>query len=225
MRILLVEDHQLQREAVKTGLASTGYVVDACADGEAGLRQALGNDYDLLILDIMLPVVSGLEILRQVRAAGRTVPVLMLTARDGVEDQVEGLDLGADDYLTKPFAFSELLARVRAHLRRQHHAPRPVVTVGDLQLDTVGHTLRRAGQEITLTPREFALLECLMLRAGAVVSRAELCEHLYESADDPDSNALDVFISRLRRKLTTPGQPAPIQTRRGHGYMLSGTRT
>lgn len=224
MRILLVEDNQLQRDALKTGLASTGYVVDASAEGEDGLWHALNNDYDLLILDIMLPKMNGLEILRRVRAADRTVPVLMLTARDGVEDRVEGLDLGADDYLTKPFAFAELLARVRALIRRHHHAPKPVITVGDLMLDSIGHTLRRGDQAIDLTPREFAVLEYLMMRAGSVVSRTELCEHLYEFAADPDSNALDVFISRLRRKLTAPGQPAPIQTRRGHGYMLTGSR-
>jgi DNA-binding response OmpR family regulator len=224
MRLLLVEDNVLQRDALKSGLAATGYVVDACSDGEDGLWHALTNDYDLVILDIMLPRISGLEILRRIRAADRTVPVLMLTARDGVEDRVEGLDLGADDYLTKPFAFSELLARVRAQIRRQHQSPKPQITVGDLVLDTIGRTVHRAGKDISLTPREFAVLEYLMLRAGSVVTRTELCEHLYEFSGDPDSNALDVFVSRLRRKLTAPGQVALIQTRRGHGYMLAGTR-
>lgn len=224
MRLLLIEDNELQREALKTGLASTGYVVDACADGEDGLWHAMHNDYDLVILDVMLPKVSGLEILRRLRAAERSVPILMLTARDGVEDRVEGLDLGADDYLTKPFAFSELLARVRAHIRRRHGTPKPLITIGDLVLDSVGHTVRRAGVEIPLTPREFAVLEYLMLRTGSVVSRTELCEHLYEFANDPDSNALDVFVSRLRRKLAAPGKTPPIQTRRGHGYMMVGVR-
>jgi DNA-binding response OmpR family regulator len=225
MRILLIEDNELQRESLKSGLASTGYVIDACADGEDGLWHALNNDYDLIILDIMVPKVSGLEILRRLRAADKVMPVLMLTARDGVEDRVEGLDLGADDYLTKPFAFAELLARVRALIRRQHHSPKPTLTVGDLVVDTVSHTVRRADQEIPLTPREFAVLEYLMVRAGSVVTRVELCEHLYEFAADPDSNAFDVFVSRLRRKLTLPGRPIPIQTRRGHGYMLTGTRS
>lgn len=224
MRLLVVEDNELQREALKTGLASTGYVVDACADGEDGLWHALHNDYDLAILDVMLPKVSGLEILRRMRAAARNVPVLMLTARDGVEDRVEGLNVGADDYLTKPFAFSELLARVRAHIRRQHGTPKPLVTAGDLVLDSASRTVHRAGVEILLTPREFAVLEYLMLRAGSVVSRTELCEHLYEFAHDPDSNTLDVFISRLRRKLVAPGQCLPIHTRRGHGYMMLGPR-
>lgn len=220
MRLLLVEDNDLQRDALKAGLTASGYVVDASADGAAGLELAMAGAYDLLILDVMLPKISGFEILRQLRTAGRSVPVLMLTARDGVDDRVTGLDLGADDYLTKPFAFSELLARVRARIRRRHGSPSPVLTVGDLVLDSSGHTVRRAGHEIAVTPREFAVLQYLMLRAGSVVSRAELCDRIYELSTDPDSNALDVFVSRLRRKLTLPGQHPPIQTRRGHGYMI-----
>jgi len=168
----------------------------------------------------MVPKITGLEILTQVRAAGKNVPILLLTARDGVDDRVEGLDLGADDYLTKPFAVAELLARVRALIRRQHQAPHPVISIGDLSIDTVNRRVRRAGAEVTLTPREFALLEYLALRAGAVVTRSELCEHLYEFASDPDSNAVDVLVSRLRRKLTLPDNPAPVQTRRGYGYLL-----
>jgi DNA-binding response OmpR family regulator len=224
MRILLVEDNELQRDSLKSGLAATGYMIDAVADGEDGLRQATGNTYDLIILDVMLPRLSGLEILRRLRAEGRSTPVLMLTARDGVEDRVAGLDLGADDYLTKPFAFAEFLARVRALIRRGHQSATPHLTVGDLEIDSNGHTARRGGVEIPLTPREFAVLEYLCLRAGAVVTRQELCEHLYELDSDPDSNALDVFVSRLRRKLSLPGHPAPIQTRRGHGYILTGSR-
>jgi DNA-binding response OmpR family regulator len=220
MRLLLVEDHDLLRESLRDGLAAMGYVVDATGDGEEGRWHALHDVYDLLILDIMVPKVTGLDILTQLRAAGKAVPVLLLTARDGVEDRVEGLDLGADDYLTKPFAVSELLARVRALIRRRHQAPHPVLTIGDLSIDTVNRRVRRAGSEITLTPREFALLEYLAVRAGAVVTRAELCEHLYEFASDPDSNAVDVLVSRLRRKLTLPDSPAPVQTRRGYGYLL-----
>jgi DNA-binding response OmpR family regulator len=220
MRLLLVEDHDLLRESLRDGLAAMGYVVDATGDGEEGRWHALHDVYDLLILDIMVPKVTGLDILTQLRAAGKAVPVLLLTARDGVEDRVEGLDLGADDYLTKPFAVSELLARVRALIRRRHQAPHPILSIGDLSIDTVNRRVRRAGTEITLTPREFALLEYLAVRAGAVVTRAELCEHLYEFASDPDSNAVDVLVSRLRRKLTLPDSPAPVQTRRGYGYLL-----
>lgn len=220
MRILLVEDNALQRESLTAGLAATGYIVDASVDGEDGWWHATSNTYDLLILDVMLPKLSGLEILRRLRASGNQTAVLLLTARDAVEDRVEGLNLGADDYLTKPFAFAELLARVRSCIRRQHRTAHPVVVVGELSLDSVGRTVRRNGREVELTPREFAVLEYLMLRAGAVVTRTELCEHLYEFAGDPDSNALDVFISRLRRKLSAGGQTVPIRTRRGHGYIL-----
>lgn len=224
MRILLVEDNQLQRDSLKVGLTATGYVVDAMADGDSGLWSATSNAYDLIVLDIMLPGISGLEILRRLRELGRDTPVLLLTARDGVEDRVAGLDLGADDYLTKPFAYAEFLARARALIRRGHRSAAPSLRIGDLEIDSNSHTARRDGQEIALTPREFAVLEYLCMRAGTVVSRQELCEHLYEFDTDPDSNALDVFVSRLRRKLTQPGRMAPIQTRRGHGYILIGNR-
>jgi DNA-binding response OmpR family regulator len=221
MRLLLVEDYDLLRDSLRRGLVAVGYSVDATGDGEEGKWYALKNQYDLLLLDIMVPAVSGLEILRQVRAAGQDVPVLLLTARDGVEDRVAGLDSGADDYLTKPFAVAELLARIRALIRRRHRLAHPRIAVGDLEIDTVAHTVYRAGQEIVLTPREYSLLEYLGLRAGAVVTRSELCEHLYEFAADPDSNAVDVFVSRLRRKLAVDGKPAPIATRRGLGYVLT----
>lgn len=221
MRILLIEDNVLQRDALKAGLSASGYVVEASCDGEAGLHCARQGNFDLIILDVMLPRLSGLEVLRNIRECGSAVPVLMLTARDGVGDRVAGLDLGADDYLVKPFAFAELLARVRALIRRSHGASAPRVKVGDLEIDAAGHTARRDGREIPLTPREFAVLEYLCLRAGSVVTRQELCEHLYELATDPESNALDVFVSRLRRKISLPGRPAPIQTRRGHGYILT----
>lgn len=224
MRLLLLEDNALQREALTSGLVSSGYVVDVCEDGEDALSRALNNSYDLLILDIMVPKITGLEVLRRLRAADKKVPILLLTARDGVEDRVEGLDCGADDYVTKPFAFSELLARVRANIRRQHQNPKPMLTVGELMLDNIGRVVKNYGQEIILTPREFSVLELLMLRAGSVVTRIELCQHIYEFSSDPDSNALDVFISRLRRKLTIPGKGIPIQTRRGQGYKLSLTR-
>ncbi len=220
MRLLLVEDYSVLRDSLRNGLTSVGYVVDATDNGEEGLWYALRNPYDLLLIDIMVPGLNGLELVRRVRAEGKDVPVLILTARDGVEDRVEGLDIGADDYLVKPFAVTELLARIRALVRRHHRAPNPLLQVEDLEIDTAGRMVRRAGVEIVLTPREFALLEYLAMRPGAVVTRAELREQLYEFASDPDSNALDVFVSRLRRKLSRPGLPTLIQTRRGHGYLL-----
>jgi DNA-binding response OmpR family regulator len=221
MRVLLVEDNALQREAVRTGLTSMGYVVEAIADGVEGANQILHHDFDLAILDIMLPGMSGIEILRRMREANRTTPVILLTARDGLEDRLEGFNHGADDYIPKPFAFAELLARIRALIRRQHGRPNPVLKVGNLTLDSVGHTIHHNGREIPMTPREFAVLEYLMFRAGSVVSRTELSEHVYEASSDSNSNALDVFISRLRRKLTIPGESCPIQTRRGHGYQCT----
>ena len=220
MRILLIEDNELLRDTLRQGLAGFGYVVDATGDGSEGAWQALHEAYDLILLDIMLPGRNGLLILRDLRSAGRTVPVLLLTARDGVEDRVEGLDLGADDYLTKPFAVAELLARVRALIRRGHRAPDPELKVGDLVVDSVRRCAHRAGVELDLTAREFALLEYLAVRAGAVVTRMELSEHLYESGSDPDSNAVDVFVSRVRRKLAQPGLPDLLHTRRGQGYIL-----
>ncbi len=221
MRILIVEDHALLRESIQGGLAGMGHAVTAASDGEQGCSLALQENFDLLILDIMLPKINGLEVVRQVRAAGKGVAILLLTARDGVDDRVEGLDLGADDYVTKPFAVSELLARVRALLRRGGSNASPVIRLGALTIDTVGRTASRDGREIALTVREFTLLEYLATRSGAVVSRAEIHDHLYADGKDPDSNAVDVFVSRLRRKLSPDGQPPLIQTRRGHGYRLA----
>ena len=221
MRILLVEDYAVLRDSLRQGLAGVGYVVDATDNGEEALWFAMRNAYDLLLVDIMVPGINGLELTRRLRAEGKRMPILLLTARDGVEDRVEGLDVGADDYLTKPFAVAELLARVRALIRRHHGIADPRLRIGDLEIDATGRTVHRAGREILLTPREFSLLEYLALRTGSVVTRMELCEHLYEFASDPDSNAVDVFVSRLRRKLSEPGEAPLIHTRRGHGYMLA----
>ena len=221
MRLLLVEDYDLLRESLSRGLTAVGYDVDATGDGEQGKWYALNHAYDLLLLDITVPTIGGLEILRQVRAAGHDVPVLLLTARDGVEDRHADLDGDADDHLSKPFGVAELLVRIRALIRRRQCLAHPRIAVGDLEIDTVAHSVHRCGHEVILTPREYSLLEYLGMHAGAVVTRSELSERLNELTGDPDSNAVDVFVSRLRRKLAVDGRPAPIATRRGFGYMLT----
>lgn len=221
MRVLVVEDYEVIREGLVQGLQERGFAVDATGDGNEGKWYATSNDYDLILLDIMLPGLSGLEILRAVRAQGKDVPVLLLTAKDDVEDRVRGLDLGADDYLVKPFAIAELFARVRSLTRRGHHARTPTITVGDLVIDTTAHSVRRGAQDITLTPREFALLEFLALRAGEVVARSELWEHLYAFSDDSTSNVIEATVLRLRRKLSPADEPPLLHTRRGFGYVLS----
>jgi two-component system OmpR family response regulator len=225
MRLLVVEDAVALRESLVQGLTGLGYSVDATGDGEEGLWYALGNPYDLLLLDIMVPKVTGLEIIRKVRASEERAqtPILLLTARDEVEDRIAGLDTGADDYLTKPFAVGELLARVRALLRRGHQQAKPVLQVGDLVIDQTARQVRRGDADIPLTPREYALVEYLALRLGVVVARSELWEHLYDFASEPNSNAVDQLVSRLRRKLCPPGTPQLIATRRGFGYRLSAT--
>lgn len=221
MRVLVVEDYEMIREGLVQGLQERGFAVDATGDGIEGKWYATSNDYDLLLLDIMLPGLSGLEILRAVRAQGKDVPVLLLTAKDEVEDRVRGLDLGADDYLVKPFAIAELFARVRSLTRRGHHARTPAITVGDLVIDTTTRSVRRGAQDIVLTPREFALLEFLALRAGEVVARSELWEHLYAFSDDSTSNVIEATVLRLRRKLSPADEPPLLHTRRGFGYVLS----
>jgi DNA-binding response OmpR family regulator len=221
MRVLVVEDYEVIREGLVQGLQERGFAVDATGDGIEGKWYATSNDYDLLLLDIMLPGLSGLEILRAVRAQGKDVPVLLLTAKDEVEDRVRGLDLGADDYLVKPFAIAELFARVRSLTRRGHHARTPAITVGDLVIDSATRSVRRGTQDIVLTPREYALLEFLALRAGEVVARSELWEHLYSFSDDSTSNVIEATVLRLRRKLSPADEPPLLHTRRGFGYVLS----
>jgi two-component system OmpR family response regulator len=221
MRVLLVEDDTAIRTALQQALGEDGYAVDATGDGEEGRWYATSNAYDLIVLDLMLPGIDGMELLRLVRAGERHPAVLIVSARDAVEDRVRGLDLGADDYLVKPFALSELLARARSLVRRHHQQPRPTLSLACLTLDTSTRTAACAGVPLLLTPREYALLEYLMRRAGSLVSRSELWEHIYAFHDEASSNVVDHFIARLRRKLGDAGAPPLIHTRRGQGYLMA----
>jgi len=220
MRVLLVEDSERLRRSVGTGLRKSGYAVDLAADGEEGLWYARGNDYDVVILDLMLPKLDGLSVLRRLRESKKQTHVLILTAKDTVEDRVTGLQSGSDDYLIKPFAFDELLARVQALTRRAHGVKDPVLRVGDLEINTVRRTALRDGSPIDLTAREFALLEYLAMRGGQVVSRAQIESHLYDDQCEPMSNVVDAAVYALRKKIDPPGGPSLIQTRRGMGYAL-----
>ncbi|MEP0847084.1 MAG: response regulator transcription factor [Phycisphaerae bacterium] len=220
MRVLLIEDYEPLAKAVANGLRDEGYAVDVAADGESGWWYASSGSHDAVILDLMLPKLDGLSLLERIRARKLNVPVLILTARDTVDDRVRGLNCGADDYLVKPFAFAELLARVRAMVRRKYAARGPILSVADLEIDTAARLVTRAGRRIELTAREYALLEFLALRAGQVVSRTEIWEHVYDFHDSPASNVVDVYVGYLRRKLNQPGAPPLIRTRRGQGYVL-----
>jgi DNA-binding response OmpR family regulator len=220
MRILLVEDDARTAGALQRGLKEEGYVVDVASSGEEGEELADVNTYHVIILDWYLPGKDGLAICRDLRRAGVTVPILMLTARDALADRVAGLDTGVDDYMTKPFAFAELLARVRALLRRGA-APRPsVLLLEDLRLDPAAHRVSRGDRPVQLTIKEYQILELLMRRCGEVVRRAELEEALWAPATDVTSNAVDVHISHLRRKIDPPDRPRLLHTIRGRGYLL-----
>jgi len=222
MRILLVEDEPRAAQMLAKGLREQAYAVDIATDGAQALYHTAITDYDALILDVMLPRQDGFGICRRLRASGSAVPVLMLTARDEIESRIEGLDSGADDYLTKPFDFGELLARLRAIVRRGHRPLTPQrLCVGTLEVDTRARCARRAGRPVPLTAREYALLEFLMLHAGEVVGRAAIAEHVWDASYDPLSNVIDVYVRRLRRKIEEPGEPALLLTRRGEGYMIA----
>ena len=220
MRVLLVEDSERLQRSVGAALRKSGYAVDVTGNGREGLWFAQENDYDTIILDIMLPDLDGLRVLKQLREEGKPTHILLLTARDTVEDRVRGLQAGADDYLIKPFALDELLARVQALCRRGYGRKDNRITVGDLVIDTARKTAARAGQLLELAPREYALLEYLALRRGEVVSRTEIEEHIYNSAVEMMSNAVDSAVCVLRKKLGGPEAAPLIQTRRGHGYVL-----
>jgi|SRR5215510_4921145 len=221
MRILVIEDEPGIAQFVKQGLSEAGYAVDVVYNGRKGLDYALAADYDAVVLDIMLPQMDGLQLLRTLRARGRKMPVLLLTARDAVDERVRGLDAGADDYLTKPFAFTELPARLRALLRRPPLQTETVVRVADLALDTARHDVRRAGRLIDLSPREFALLEYLMRHPQQVLTRTQIAEHVWNFDFYSETNVVDVYIGYLRRKVDRGFQPPLIHTVRGVGYRLS----
>ena len=219
MRLLVVEDDVRLSEVLIRGLREEGYAVDSALDGGAALEQLSLNSYDAVVLDIMLPGPNGFEVCRQMRSAKLPTPVLMLTARDAVEDRIAGLDCGADDYLVKPFAFTELLARIRALLRRTPISAAPTLHVADLTIDTASHRVSRGDEEVELTSKEYALLEYLVRNAGRVISRSEIAEHVWDENFDPFSNLIEVYVNRLRRKIDRR-EPHLIVTRRNEGYML-----
>lgn len=221
MRILVVEDEESIARFIQQGLKENGYAVDVAADGKSGLTYAHAADYDVLVLDIMLPKMDGLELLRELRREGNKTPALMLTARDTVDDRVRGLDSGADDYLVKPFAFPELLARIRALLRRPPLQTDTVLHVADLQMDTSTRQVRRGDRLIDLTPREYAVLEYLMRHPDQVLTRTQIGEHVWNFDFYHESNVIDVYIGYLRRKVEKESETALIHTVRGVGYRLS----
>src|SRR6266516_1578407 len=220
MRVLVVEDEKKTHEYLKKGLSENGFVVDIATNGVDGLHLALTGDYDLIILDVMLPDRDGWSIVAEIRRAGKQTPVLFLTARDAVQDRVRGLELGADDYLIKPFAFSELLARVRSLLRRGPSRPQERLRIADLEIDLIRHKVSRGGHLIDLAPKEFALLSLLMRRASEVLSRTLISEQVWDMNFDSDTNVVDVAVRRLRRKVDDPFAKKLIHTVRGVGYVL-----
>ena len=220
MRILVVEDEPRMANVIAKGLRETSYAVDVAEDGDAALYQASINDYDLIVLDILLPRRDGFEVCRALRARGNSTPILMLTARATVDDRLSGFDAGADDYLTKPFSFREFLARVRALLRRDSQLRPDVYQLDDLIVDSASHRVSRAAREIELTAKEYALLEFLARRAGQLVSRTEIAAHVWDDSFDPFSNTIEVYMNRLRKKIDDAHTVKLLHTRRGEGYIL-----
>lgn len=220
MRILLAEDDVRIANFITKGLRENAYAVDVASDGEDALYQAAINTYDIIVLDVMMPLKNGFEVCCELRKGSNKTPVLMLTARDATEDKISGLDTGADDYLTKPFEFGELLARLRALLRRNGEMRPPKISIADLEMDTVGQRIWRGGREIFLTTKEYALLEYLAREKGKVVGRAEIAEHVWDENFDAFSNLIDVYIKRLRSKMDEGFAVQLIHTKRGAGYVL-----
>jgi two-component system OmpR family response regulator len=217
MRVLVVEDEVDLAKAVRQVLEEEGFAVDVAHDGESGLFNAESWAYDAVVLDLMLPRMDGWEILKRLRKARNAVPVLILTARDAVADKVKGLNNGADDYLTKPFSLDELLARLRALIRRSAEKPSPVIKLGDIEINTASRTVKKSGKAVTLTAKEYALLELFALHAGKLVTRTMIYDHIYDENDDSLSNVVDVYVSNLRRKLGADF----VKTRRGEGYIVN----
>ncbi len=220
MRILVVEDEKKVASFIKKGLEEEYYVVDTALDGREGLKLAESEEYDLIIMDIMLPLIDGITLLKEIRKKEIAVPILMLTVKDSIKDKVEGLDSGADDYLTKPFAFEELLARIRVLLRRNEKLKSTKLKVGDLILDLQSHRVSRNNHEIVLTPKEYSILEYLMRNANKVVSRTKLIEHVYDYHFDTETNIIDVYINKVRTKVDTNFDKILIHTIRGIGYII-----
>ncbi|MBL8114574.1 MAG: response regulator transcription factor [Acidobacteria bacterium] len=220
MRILVVEDDRKLVEVLRQGLKENGFAVDTAADGNQGLELALATGYDAIILDLMLPGISGADLLKELRARHGVAPVLILSARSAVEDRIRGLDLGADDYLAKPFSFQELLARLRAITRRPAVEPKNTLTAADLELDVARREVRRAGRPIELTAKEFSLLELLLRKKGVVVTRGMILDRVWDLDYDGGSNLVEVYINYLRRKVDQDFEPKLIQTVRGSGYVL-----
>ena len=220
MRILVIEDEPKTAAYLQKGLTEQGFVVDSTASGDEGLKMAISTKYEIIILDVMLPGRDGWSVMQGIKAAGLQTPVLFLTARDTVADRVKGLELGADDYLVKPFAFSELLARVRSILRRSPMRQPTMLSAGDLELDLAGHKVSRAGKRLDLTPKEFSLLSLLLRRSGEVLSRTMIAEQVWDMNFNSDSNVVDVHVRRLRMKMDDPFEKKLIHTVRGVGYVL-----
>jgi len=223
MRLLIVEDEQDAASMLAKGLREASFAVDLAYDGESALEKAHLNAYDAVILDLMLPGKDGMDVCREIRASGLPVPILMVTAQDAIQQRIAGLDCGADDYLTKPFDFGELTARIRALLRRAPSVQKGELQLADLVIDTRTRIAKRAGKALDLTSKEYALLEYLARRVGDVVGRAEISEHVWDESYDPFSNLIEVYIQRLRRKVDPPGLKRLIHTRRGEGYQLMAT--
>ena len=222
MRILIIEDEKKVADFIKRGLKEEGYSVDVAYDGEEGHFQATSNEYDAIILDLMLPKIDGISLCKKLRADKINVPILMLTAKDSVKDKVTGLDSGANDYLTKPFSFEELLARIRALLRKSETATPTELQIGDLILDLLTHKVTRAGKEIILTNKEYALLEYLMRNPGCIVTRTMISEHVWDINFDTFTNVIDVYMNYLRNKIDKGHKKKLIETIRGRGYMIRG---